>query len=168
MELSIFAVSGLSLPFALNQTQSDWCLYHSTKFAIGRTIHGFRVVKSDGQFSVLILVELSAASFTVFPPLWYLFFPQLSGPHWLRFSPSHCSLLLSSLFCLLLPSLSLKVGGPRAQFLVLFSCLSSLGFTRSNGFNCHLYINGFPTLYLQLGLLFHSRQVYPAAYLKFH
>lgn len=26
----------------------------------------------------------------------------------------------------------------------------------------------FPNLYLQLGLLFHSRQVYPAAYLKFH
>lgn len=144
MELSIFAVSGLFLPFPLNQTQSDLCLYCSTKFAIGKIIHGFHVAKSDGQFSVLVLVGLSAASFTIFRPLWYLFSPQLSGPHWLGFSPSHCSLLLSSLFCLLLPSLSLKVGGPRAQFLVLFSCLSSLGFTRSTGFNCHLYINGFP------------------------
>ena len=39
---------------------------------------------------------------------------------------------------------SLKARGPRAHFLVLFSCLSSLGFTQSYGFNCHLYVNGFP------------------------
>lgn len=156
----------LFFPFPLNQTQSDLCLFYSTKFAIGRITNGFHVSRSYGQLSIFILAELSATSFTI-SPVWYIFFPQLSRPYTLGFSPSHCSLLLSSLFSASSSYHCLKVGGPRAQFLVFFSCLSPLGFTPSYGFNCHLYVNSFP-IYISSSSFFHSRQIYPAPYLKFH
>lgn len=58
----------LSLPFHLNQTQSDVSSHHHPhKIAIGRTISDFHVTKSKGQFCVLILVEWSAASVTIAP-----------------------------------------------------------------------------------------------------
>lgn len=53
----------LFFPFPLNQTQSDLCLFYSTKFAIGRINNGFHVSRSYGQLSVFILAELSATSF---------------------------------------------------------------------------------------------------------
>lgn len=121
----------LSLPFHLNQTQSDVSSHHHpTKLPLAGPSATSMLPnpKVNSVFSSWLNGQLHQSQ----SPLSLVRFLSLT----LR--KSHCyfssfTLLTSShlFFCLFLLSQSLNVGGPKTQFLAPLPCVSFLGFTRS-------------------------------------
>lgn len=121
----------LSLPFHLNQTQSDVSSHHHpTKLPLAGPSATSMLPnpKVNSVFSSWLNGQLHQSQ----SPLSLVHFLSLT----LR--KSHCyfssfTLLTSShlFFCLFLLSQSLNVGGPKTQFLAPLPCVSFLGFTRS-------------------------------------